>query len=179
MTTALLAVAPLLATLVAGPPAFDYASYTPVDLADFMERALTEHPDLLVPFKGRNRTLFHPVEKIRFQAVFAGQSRPLAAFKRDVIDRWTKINAPPLAGAFQREILVRDGPREHWVALQESLWPFLQREVKAGECAVLFVVFIGSVNEDWLLLVNEFGSISGGSVNSAESGGASGNTGLR
>lgn len=146
----------LLLSLSAGPAKLDPQGYEFVELGAFVEKTLKDHPDLAKREGGQDTATFHPMERIRFPAAWTGQKRPLTGFKAEVVQKWLAQNAPSMKGAFKQEIQVKDGDRELWVAIQDSLLPFLAKEAKPGALVGLYAVFIGSCNEELILLANEF-----------------------
>lgn len=155
--TSTLALAPLLVALTAGSGSFNYESYRLVGLNAYVDATFAEHPIMRVRENGQDTANFHPVEKIRFQATYAGQKRPLGGFRKNILSAWLKQNAPPFwKDLYQQEILVKDGGRSYWLPIQAPLVPSLDAEVKPGAEVTLYAIFVGSINEDLLLLVNEF-----------------------
>ncbi len=146
----------LLLSLSAGPATLDPQGYQFVELPAFVAKTLKDHPDLAKREGGQDTATFHGMERIRFPATWTGQKRPLAGFKAEVVQKWLAQNAPSMKAAFRQEIQVKDGDREVWVPIQETLLPFLAKEVKAGKQVGIYAVFMGSANEELILLVNEF-----------------------
>lgn len=61
---------------------------------------------------------------------------------------------------FHREYLFQEGKRLLWLPVQDTVASFFPKELKAGESASLYVIFLGAqwTNADvvWGFAVNEF-----------------------
>ncbi len=142
--------------LITGPE-FGWNTYPASSLRDLEKRELAEHPDLVKPRGEHDFFNIHPVVKARVRVVATGKSRPLSGAKQQLVEDWCKYYFPQQAnGGFRREVLVSEDGRERWLTLQEGLWPYFQREVQAGKPVYFFVAFIGTANDEWVYLANEF-----------------------
>jgi hypothetical protein len=154
MSPALLA----FAAMILSGPGIDPASYRLVSVREFEAQALSEHPNILSRIDGKDSAVFHPVEKLRFGAVFTGRMRSLSGFKGQTLQSWVRVNMKPLAGdgGVQREVEVREGDHAFWLPIQEVLWPHFQGEVLTGARVGLHVIFLGAADEQFLYLMTEF-----------------------
>jgi len=146
-----------IAGLVLAGPNFDYDSYRLVSLRDFEAQTVLEHPDVRSLIDGKDTGFIHPVAKLRFPVVFSGRSRRLSGFRDQTIQGWLRMNWEALAnGGFQREVEVTDGETVAWLPIQEAIWPYFEREVKAGARVLVYVGFIGATNGEFVYLLGEF-----------------------
>ncbi|MBN1352505.1 hypothetical protein JXJ21_24110 [candidate division KSB1 bacterium] len=57
---------------------------------------------------------------------------------------------------YQQEILVSEGAREHWIPMQEQLFPHLDRELVKNDTASLYIILAGKVESELLFIATEF-----------------------
>ena len=98
----------------------------------------------------------------RATVTYTGQKRTLPAKRAEFVVKYFKnvLHQPEHAALFKSEILVREGARELWVPIQESLLPSLSSEVAAGGQVTLFAIWLGAFRQgksvEWVFAINEF-----------------------
>jgi hypothetical protein len=98
----------------------------------------------------------------RATVTYTGQKRALPAKRAEFLGTYfTKVlHQPQLAAYFKSEILVREGARELWVPIQESLLPSLSSEVAAGGQVTVLAIWLGAFRQgksvEWVFAINEF-----------------------
>ena len=96
--------------------------------------------------------------KFHTVAAYTGKIRPVGAETRELISRWANAmrHAPGTSEMFASEIEVEQEGRRYWLPIQSQLVAPLQREVRAGENAHLYLLLVGAYKQAPVLVVNEF-----------------------
>ena len=128
---------------------FAFGDYVPSSITQ--ENAAYHHdPHLDVTIEAGNY-------KYRVRVTYLGQVRevgtPLAGF----LDVWAaSLGKSQVRPLLQHEILVREGPREYWLVIQDQLLAPLRSEVAAGGEVDLYIMRLGSMRSGPIYVVNEF-----------------------
>ena len=95
-------------------------------------------------------------------AVFVtGERRAIPKAKMDFIKLWfeTRGLPPERAEILENEYRFREGEKEYWLPVLKPLEPFLDKELKKGDGAVLYYFFLGGYSKterEWVFVVEEF-----------------------
>jgi hypothetical protein len=159
-----LAAAVLAAALLCSPAAaqnFPYEQFSPDTLSAFAARineASAPSPEERVVLLGR-------VTKVRVQATFLGERRPIDPVTAAIILRYVKAGGEPDAEAYAalyREFYAfEDEGRRYWLPVQHQVAAFFPEELKPGQRIELYALAVGGLaapNQRLqpLLLVQEF-----------------------
>ena len=94
--------------------------------------------------------------------IYLGKERPVSGATSVLLDTWRKSfkdDAPP-QDEFTTEFLFKEGSVEHWLMVQKALVDPLRKELRKGDVANAYVIWIGAVrvktNWEWLFGMNEF-----------------------
>ncbi len=88
----------------------------------------------------------------RAEVIFMGKSRPINAAHKDFI----KIRASMLAedknysNLYQHEYLYKEGDDEYWIATQEPVTKYFDKELKPGDKMTIFFISIGAYNKQFM-----------------------------
>jgi hypothetical protein len=138
---------------------FDYDSYIPTTLRDII---LEEQEHIKVHAKDDKTVtdvlLECRVAKYRVPCRYFNNQRPISEKKKKVITGWMEmlkfdIN---IASLYKQEIRVSDGTREHWIPIQEQLFPHLNHEVVKNDTIELFIILTGCVESEYVFIATEF-----------------------
>jgi len=146
----------------ARPDCFEYELYRPTSLAGEAKRYRKEHPYEAPNPPSRESSEFHPFEKYRVRVRVTGAIRPVPSAVALFFERTAKARAKDggivarMAEMFRREVEVEEVGARWWLPIQETLAPSLQEELPQGGEADLYVLLMGAVNKDVVLVVNEF-----------------------
>jgi hypothetical protein len=101
----------------------------------------------------------------RVPAIFMGSFQDTPELKLFVITTWMRTFAPNMTEdevveLFSKEVLIREGTKEYWLPIQNSLIPIMEEELSAGDEIELLLVWIGAITEaeniNRIYLVNAF-----------------------
>jgi hypothetical protein len=105
----------------------------------------------------------------RVQVIYTGEFRDIDPIKQFLIESWGAALSPEtgerVKGAFLQEVLVIESDVEHWIPVQELLVPFMEKELKSGDEAMIFVLWVGASMPDAetppvpVFILNEFQTI--------------------
>src|SRR4030042_1107476 len=125
-----------------GSEEFDYASYTQTTLQNILsEEQNHSHGKAearlyadLIQLEGR-------VTKYRVSCCYSDIRRPISEKKKNLIKIWMETLQidPKLASLYQQEIRVSEGKREHWIHIQEQLFPYINQELVRNDTIELFI----------------------------------------
>jgi hypothetical protein len=96
------------------------------------------------------------------RVIYRGQSRPLDARRAFVMREWslTFLRDSSMLSDFHREYLFQEGKRLLWLPVQDTVASFFAKELRAGQVATLYVIFLGAQRGPreiaWAFAVNEF-----------------------
>lgn len=94
--------------------------------------------------------------------IYTGHSRPLDPIRALVMRNWSLafLRDTSMLNDFHREYLFREGKRAIWLPVQDTVASFFANELKAGQKATLYVMFLGAQRANgetvWAFAVNEF-----------------------
>jgi hypothetical protein len=138
---------------------FNYASYTQTTLQDIIteernhsyeQAEAKQHADFIQLECG--------VSKYRVSCCYSNIRRPISEKKKNTIKLWVealKID-PKLASLYQHEIRVTEGKRDHWIPIQELLFPHINQELVENDTIELFIILIGKVESEFVFIATEF-----------------------
>ena len=152
MTIARIALLLLLACTSAAAQPFDYDAYHPAALAQIVS-ALPPHPaDWLAEGETRFRT----------QVTFTGSFRPVAKARQDYIAGWAKAMGHPAetVTVFEQEVEIEQANTRYWMPIQQVLVGQLQAEVRVGATLQLYVLLMGTQEDQPVFAVSEFDAAS-------------------
>jgi hypothetical protein len=94
-------------------------------------------------------------------AIFSGEHRPIPKAKRDFMKLWfeTRGLPPDRADVVANEYRFREGDRDFWLPVLKALEPFIEKELKKDDPAVLYYFFMGGYSKtdrEWVFVVEEF-----------------------
>jgi hypothetical protein len=96
------------------------------------------------------------------RVIYRGQSRPLDARRAFVMREWslTFLRDTSMLNDFHREYLFQEGKLQIWLPVQDRVASFFPKELKPGQAATLYVIFLGAQRASreifWAFAVNEF-----------------------
>lgn len=131
---------------------FNFDSYRPYSLA----QAIADHPHQ----EQADWVVEAGIFKYRVRVTYTGQQREMTANVKQLLGHWVRAlgHDPKILDLFKNEILIREGTSQYWLPIQETLLPFLAKEVKPGGAVELYIIMIGSAKTEWVFAVNEFQS---------------------
>ena len=98
----------------------------------------------------------------RTSVLYMDSLRSILPENLEVIRHWAvSLRVDPAAlTAFQHELLFREDTLDFWLPVQEVLVPSFRAELRRGDSATLFVLWVGAwgaIKEiNWVFIVNEF-----------------------
>jgi hypothetical protein len=138
---------------------FNYASYTQTTFQDIVteeqnysyDQAEATRVADCVQLEGR-------VSKYRVSCRYSDIRRPISGKKKNVIKFWMEALQidPKLASLYRHEIRVTEGARDHWIPIQEQLFPHINQELIKNDTIELFIILIGKVESEFVLIATEF-----------------------
>lgn len=138
---------------------FNYASYTQTTLQDI----ITEEQNYSYVQADANKNadciqLECRVSKYRVSCCYSAIGRPISEKKKNVIKLWMEVLQidPRLASLYQQEIRVTEGTRDHWIPIQEQIFPYINQELIKNDTIELFIVFIGKAGSEFVFIATEF-----------------------
>ena len=96
------------------------------------------------------------------RVIYRGDSRPLNPNRREVLREWSLafLRDTSAVTDFHREYLFKEGKRDMWLPVQDTVASYFARELKPGQPVTLYVIWAGAhyAGKDitWTFLVNEF-----------------------
>lgn len=93
---------------------------------------------------------------------YTGESRPIDRTRRQIIRLWAlsfrrDSSIPEL---FSREFRFKEGQREFWLPVQDSVATYFPRELQPGRAVTVYVTWLGAYyaggDITWAFVVNEF-----------------------
>jgi|SRR5579871_3453205 len=127
----------------------DWADYKPSTLETVWSEATI--------LKGADYTIEAKYGKYVVEVSYTGEHQEISAERRKLIRGWAKaVGQLQFAEMFEHEIAVQAGSRTFWLPLQNPLVESFVKEAGAGSRLKLYVVYIGAVKEDRVVVVNEF-----------------------
>jgi hypothetical protein len=138
---------------------FNYASYTQTTIQDILSE---EHNQSLDQVETQTASecihLEYRVSKHCVSCQYSDRQRPISKIKKNVIKLWleTLDIDPKLGSLYDHEIQVTDGNRTHWIPIQKQLIPCINRELVKNDPIVLFIMLIGKVDSEFVLIATEF-----------------------
>jgi hypothetical protein len=139
---------------------FNYASYTQTTLQDIIiaEEQIHSNEQAGVEKCADCIQLECQVVKYQVPCCYSNTRRPISEKKRNVINMWMEtLNINPiLASLYQQEIRVTVGTKEHWIPIQEQLFPHINKELVDNDSIALFVILIGKVESEFVFIATEF-----------------------
>jgi hypothetical protein len=94
--------------------------------------------------------------------IYRGESRPIDSRRVFVMREWslTFLRDSSMLNDFHREYLFQEGDRLLWLPVQDTVASFFAKELKPGQAATLYVIFLGAQRGPrdvaWAFAVNEF-----------------------
>jgi hypothetical protein len=138
---------------------FNYASYTQTTLQDIITQEQNHSHDQAQAKKNADYIQLEcRVSKYRVSCCYSNIRRPISEKKKNGIKLWVeglKID-PKLASLYQQEIWVTEGTRDHWIPIQEQLFPHIKRELAKNDTMELFIILIGKVASEFVFIATEF-----------------------
>jgi len=141
------------------PQEFDYASYTPTTFQDII--AEEENHDKNQP-EAKNLPEYIQIEcqlnKYRVCCSYANIRRLISGKKKELIRMWMEaLKIDPIhLSLYQQEILVSEGTRNHWIPIQEQLFPHIDRELVKNDTISLFIILAGKAESGLVFIATEF-----------------------
>ena len=91
-------------------------------------------------------------------AKFTGGIRLTPQDHIEVIRGWVKVigQKEEVSDLFVQEMKFEENGVAYWLAIQEPLIPYFEKEISKGDDVWLYVGWIGTTKEDWIFIVNEF-----------------------
>jgi len=137
---------------------FNYASYTQTTLQDI----ITEEQNYSYVQADANKDadriqLEGRVSKYRVSCRYSTIRRPISEKKKNAIKLWMEaLQIDPKLASYQQEIRVSEGSRDHWIPIQEQLFPYINQELVNNDTIELFIIFIGKVGSEFVFIATEF-----------------------
>ena len=135
---------------------FNHAAYDPATFRSIIDQ---HAPDFIGGETDKNAVnLSAVIFKYRVTAPFSSEVRPLSETKKSAIGWWVKMLKLPesMGDLHLNEIKLTEGENEHWVVMQEPLYPQMKKELKLGQEVDYYIVFIGTVNNKFIFLGADF-----------------------
>jgi hypothetical protein len=134
----------------ASVPALDWDDYTPYSL----EKIIADYE----PLTESGETLLVPGIPIRVLAIWTGQYRPISQAHRQLLKQWFYSYMPDGEEyrVFRNEVRIREGGRAYWIPIQEALLPGWRKDASPNKPLMLFVVWVGTFNDNWVFILNRF-----------------------
>lgn len=97
-------------------------------------------------------------QKYRVRVTVTGERRVLLSDSREFIKEWNQAlpDGSGISALLHHEILIREGNESFWVPIQEQLLAPMEREVRPGDIADLYIIHAGSTGNRHIFFVNEF-----------------------
>lgn len=154
---------------IANDPGFNYASYTTVSLAPFLEsykgmlETMRTEVVKAVPVKEKDpviQVIDAQVKKIVFWADYRGKIKPISKKKTALIQAEAKSSGQEqFASLYKDEINISSGGSEVWLPIQEKLLKALTSEFQSGDKTIFYAIAIGGVKNEPILLLTEFRTV--------------------
>jgi len=139
---------------------FNYTSYTQTTLRDIIMAEEQVHPPGQAQAKKSTDCiqLECRISKYRVSCSYSNFRRPISEKKKNAIKLWMQTLQidPTLASLYKQEIRVTEGSRDHWIPIQEQLWPCLNQELVKNDTIELFIILIGKVGSEFVFIGTEF-----------------------
>jgi hypothetical protein len=141
---------------------FNYSSYTQTTLHDIVAEEQNHSFDQT---EAKPDASFLEVEckvtKYRVRCSYSDLRRPISEMKGKLIELWMETLSADsnLAPLYRQEIQVMEGLNAHWIPIQEKLLPHINRELVKDDTIELFIVLMGKVEAEPVLIATEFEKI--------------------
>ena len=115
-------------------------------------------------YKDQGQLIFTKGRPYRARVTFTGESRPLPAERKELIELWVGTYGidERYLKLFENEFLFKEGSDEHWLPVQTPVSKYFDKELRKGDEVEVYVQFVGGKREKgsdktvWIFLMNEF-----------------------
>lgn len=136
---------------------FPYDSYQLTKVSELVESESEATENEGVPIE--KRRLWLPALRYCSIVEYTGEYRLLLeSHKRFLNDLHNSMPFLPEEGLslYTKEILVKEGNKKVWMLIQDSVFPYLEKEVEIGDRIKVFYYWLGALREDYIFGINEF-----------------------
>ena len=98
----------------------------------------------------------------KVEVTFTGRSRPIISDREAFIKIWVGTFSKPAeyASLYQNEYLYKEGDAEYWIATEEPITKYFDKELHPGDRITIYLISIGAYRQktsiDCVLLVEEY-----------------------
>jgi hypothetical protein len=136
-----------------------------LDTTPFQQSTIAEHFKS-VPMEAKNSTHSYDsaMTALKTAVIYTGRARLIAGKRRKFIENFEKsvFKKATLTSVYKNEIEVKEGDHSYWIMVQKEVFPFLAKELKAGQKFLIFHRFAGTEEGQPIYLMMEFNSPAGG-----------------
>jgi hypothetical protein len=124
-------------------------AYAQNDWHTYPRRAMSELVDQHSAEKGQKSDMLISADPFpsKTVAVYTGKHRPVAGRTADFIKLWAiSRGVPQNAAKLAEEYLFKEKDKEYWMPAVSKLVPYLEKELKEGDEAMIYYFFLGGYN---------------------------------
>jgi hypothetical protein len=147
----------------ARPDCFRYEVYEEATVGGTWRAFRRDHPADAA--KVDHTVQLHPAQWRKVRVRLTGARRPLGEviaymFREGAgMPMGVDITWRELGKRYAHEVEIEEEGARHWLPMQEVLLPFLDKELPRGGTADLYALFLGGIDGQPLLIVNEFEAV--------------------